>query len=374
MIQPSIMAGPEPKAKKADGFLPAGRVMDFARCLAAQRRVFAPVKRREVMPKGKEKYSYLPLNQAPGDTQIQEEVVLEYPITTLDPKKFFFPRKQTLMRFLLKAGVKAEPVYPESEPTALLGLHPCDIHGLQLLDLFFLSDYRDEQYARRRENLFVVGTACLTPCTEHSFCGSMRTFFVNEGYDLFLTPVEGGYAVTVGSKAGQEVLDSFDSIGRVNKDVQKMLAEREKSLLQSFNETVAFDRERIPEILRSSYNDPIWDEEAKRCLACGACNMVCQTCYCYDVQHDVSLDLTQGENYRVWDGCMLREFAEVGHGENFREKRSQRLRHRIYRKGLYLHERYGKLFCVGCGRCASSCLANISPKTIFSTLEERHGH
>jgi sulfhydrogenase subunit beta (sulfur reductase) len=64
----------------------------------------------------------------------------------------------------------------------------------------------------------------------------------------------------------------------------------------------------------------------------------------------------------------LDEFARVAGGENFREHQAARLRHRFMRKGRYLMAKYGELGCVGCGRCARSCLVDISPVNVFNEL------
>ena len=83
------------------------------------------------------------------------------------------------------------------------------------------------------------------------------------------------------------------------------------------------------------------------------------------------MNLKEGERYRQWDGCMLADFAAVAGGGNFRKDRESRFRHRMYRKGKYVPERFGKLGCVGCGRCASACLAEIaSPAETFNMLKE----
>ncbi len=43
----------------------------------------------------------------------------------------------------------------------------------------------------------------------------------------------------------------------------------------------------------------------------------------------------------------------------------------MYRKGKYLLERYKYLGCVGCGRCAIACLAQIaSPAETYNLLKE----
>ena len=32
------------------------------------------------------------------------------------------------------------------------------------------------------------------------------------------------------------------------------------------------------------FEDPLWDELYKPCLACGTCTFVCPTCQCYDIK------------------------------------------------------------------------------------------
>jgi hypothetical protein len=88
--------------------------------------------------------------------------------------------------------------------------------------------------------------------------------------------------------------------------------------------------------------------------------MVCPTCFCYDVKDEVSINLKNGSRIRTWDGCLLRDFTLIGSGEVFRDDISKRYRHRFYRKGNYLPERYGFVACVGCGRCGIACLPDIA--------------
>lgn len=50
------------------------------------------------------------------------------------------------------------------------------------------------------------------------------------------------------------------------------------------------------------------------------------------MQVQTLFDLQKGARLRRWDGCMLRDFALVASGETFHQPRSDRLRHRFYRK------------------------------------------
>jgi ferredoxin len=86
------------------------------------------------------------------------------------------------------------------------------------------------------------------------------------------------------------------------------------------------------------------------------------------VQDDLNLDAASGARQRMWDSCQLRVFAEVAGGENFREHRASRLRHRMFRKGKYILERTGKSGCVGCGRCSKHCVAKISILEAFQQI------
>ena len=129
------------------------------------------------------------------------------------------------------------------------------------------------------------------------------------------------------------------------------------------------------DLLEKNYDSEVWKKQSDKCLACGTCTLVCPTCFCYDVQDDIHLDLKTGERTRTWDGCLLRKFTEIGSGEVFREDILDRYRHRFHRKGRYLPDRFGFIACVGCGRCASQCISNIAdPVNLINMLFEATPH
>lgn len=133
-----------------------------------------------------------------------------------------------------------------------------------------------------------------------------------------------------------------------------------------FTNRFGIHRREIPEMFEKSIESPVWEEIGARCLSCGNCTNVCPTCYCFDVKDESNLDLKTGRRIRVWDSCQNETFARVAGGENFREKRSDRKRHRFYRKFKYPVERHSRYFCTGCGRCTRTCMAKIS---LIETLE-----
>ena len=101
------------------------------------------------------------------------------------------------------------------------------------------------------------------------------------------------------------------------------------------------DRARLPALLAGRERHATFTERGDKCFSCGSCVQVCPTCICFDVRDKVDLTLTQGERYRTWDGCTFPNFATVAGGHNFRKNPSDRVRHRLFRKTVYMQERYG---------------------------------
>ena len=69
--------------------------------------------------------------------------------------------------------------------------------------------------------------------------------------------------------------------------------------------------------------------------------------------------MREGERWRRWDSCLTLEFAEVAGGINFRGEREARLRQRMKHKLIWFEEQFGKVGCVGCGRCVRYCPKKI---------------
>ncbi|MCK5000044.1 MAG: 4Fe-4S dicluster domain-containing protein, partial [Anaerohalosphaera sp.] len=95
-------------------------------------------------------------------------------------------------------------------------------------------------------------------------------------------------------------------------------------------------------------------------------------CYCFDVQDLVNWNLKDGQRERSWDGCLLKDFANVAGDHNFRKNKESRFRHRLYRKGKYVPTKIGgQVACVGCGRCIGACVPDIAnPVAVYNRLLE----
>ena len=304
-----------------------------------------------------------------GELTTANELSLDYDVTLLPPKVYFLPQKETLIKFELGEQPKVEPVI-EAKPRILFGVHPYDIKAIELLDTVFSTTNRDINYLSRREKTTIIGVDCLNP-NPNAFCPSLGTAIADTGFDLMLTDIGNSYVVAVGSSKGEELLDNYAEAKEATfSDLIRRDQARQKALTK-YKTGLNVTLDELTELLDKSWDSPLWKERSEKCLSCGSCVMVCPTCFCFDVQDDVALNLKDGERYRQWDACMLPDFALVAGGGNFRKDRESRYRHRLYRKGKYVWERWGKLGCVGCGRCASACLADIaSPAETFNLLKE----
>jgi sulfhydrogenase subunit beta (sulfur reductase) len=302
-----------------------------------------------------------------GEIEDPAQLRLGYNTSILPPKKYLQPPDERLMTFTRTGKPVVESVM-DAPPTAILGIHTCDLHAIRVLDAAFSQGYPDAHYLRRREQTLLVGMECLEPCDEHSFCKSMGTLTIGNGFDLHLTDLGDGYAVDVGSDAGAELLGKYGSAHRATEADMQRLNKVLGAKWPRFPYKLDFDVGELSSLMSQSYDSPEWDALADICLACGQCTLVCPTCFCFNVYDEVDLNLQDGERRRRWDSCQLDEFAAVAGGENFREHQAARLRHRFMRKGRYLIEKYGELGCVGCGRCARSCLVDISPVNVFNDL------
>jgi len=298
-----------------------------------------------------------------------EELCLDYDVTNIPPTKYLLPARETLLKFRIGDESKLEPVV-EAVPRAIIGVHPYDIKAIELLDEVYMTTNPDPNYIARRQNTIIIGVDCLNPSPK-SFAPSMGTRLTETGFDLLLTDIGADYVVTVGSEKGADLLAKYAQVREPTGDeIAKQKAVRDEALTK-YQLSLDVPRERLPKLLEDSYDDPYWESRSATCLSCGSCVMVCPTCFCFDVHDEVALNLREGERFRQWDGCMLVDFAKVATGENFRHDKAGRFRHRMYRKGKYVLERYGKAGCVGCGRCATACLAEIaSPLEAFNAIAE----
>lgn len=324
--------------------LPKDDLYRFIESLKSFGEVHAPQK------KGKRSFSFQPVKDA-SKVRVAEE---GYTRTILPIKKYFHKPVDTLMTFSPEKGY--EDAYEDEEKKVLFGVHSCDIHAILTLDRVFDGKYVDTYYFRRRQRVSIIGMSCVPD--DLCYCHSMGTSFVEEGFDLFLSDIGDGYLVKVGTSLGD---DMVSSAGKLFTNYDQDDVNEYKRRINEFPELfqTRVDETDLPAILDMEYKSEIWEEMGNRCFNCGICSMVCPTCFCFDIFDEVCLDGETGERKRCWDSCLFKSHAMVAGGHNFREKRSDRFKHRFLHKHQAFLGDFGRPSCVGCGRCTQDCPADI---------------
>ena len=333
------------------------QIASWTRTLLAQQRVVAVQERDE-------RFVFDDLRQA-------EDLRLDHDVTLQPPLRYFLPEKEELVSFDRPGRYATSE--PEDRPFVLLGVHPYDVAAINQMDAVFATGVPDPHYSRRRALATLVACDVETP-SSNVFAGAMGTAVVRDGYDLLFTRIGREYLVESRTGKGDGLLALFgdDVEDAEPQDLRRREAVWRRNRQGLRQHQLDCPPENLPQLLALSYNDELWQERSEYCLSCGACNLVCPTCYCFDVQDVVDWDLRSGRRLRLCDSCMLQDFAKVAGGHQFRLRRD-RYRHRFYRKGLYMPERFGFVACVGCGRCIDSCIAGVaSPVDVYNALLERH--
>lgn len=310
--------------------------------------VYAPIKR------GKS-YSFAKVNSL-------SEVALNYNRTILPPKKFFIKPFEEIFKVKMDKGYYLKIEEPRT--IVLLGLHPCDINALKILDNVYLEEPYDPHYFNRRSNAIIVGLSCKPD--EYCFCKLMGTDYVWTGFDLFLHEVGEGYIIRVGSLRGEAVVSSLkEAVSEPKQEDFVKLRDFEVERSKMFKKTI--NTSLLPDIVDSLYECDVWTKFVDKCVGCGSCNLVCPTCRCYDVVERLELNLEEGARIRRWDSCFVKSHALVAGGLNFRPTRLDRFKNRFNCKSS-IEPKTGLFFCVGCGRCSAFCPAGIDHVEVLRAI------
>jgi len=296
-----------------------------------------------------------------------DEIAEGYIPTVLPPKKFLMPQHETLLEFDLTYGQNMDASV-SVQPMVIYGIRTCDIAGIQCLNVVFSDRPKDLHYLIRKNEMMLIGVECSSKCDEFACCGLMNNYTPNGGYDLFLTELTDVYYISVNTYEGEKIVSEMGFLHQAKEEHIAELKQYRLDKKDKFKKEIDVNLPDIPKIFERNQHSKIWEEIGEKCLSCANCTNVCPTCYCFDVLDDIDLNLTTGRRIRVWDSCQNEGFAKVAGGENFREERSARKRHRFNRKFKYPFDRYGRFFCTGCGRCSRTCMAGISLKDTIQAL------
>ncbi len=269
-------------------------------------------------------------------------------------KHFLHPSKLELLR--VKPDLSQEaPI--EKKKYAFIGVRGCDLRALEILDDVFINknQHPDIYYEGLRENLFILAVNCTVPA-DTCFCTSMGTGpYAEDGYDLSITELSEGLLMRSASSLGDEILESLEGRKPYTEEL-----EEEKRLIENARLRIKrqMETEDLPQKLLCRVEHPSWEDVAQRCLACGSCTMVCPTCFCYEVIDDINIDGSENVRFRQWDSCFREEFSAI-HGVPLRQSIKARYRQWLMHKFSYWMGQFGRLGCVGCGRCIAWCPVGI---------------
>jgi len=302
--------------------------------------------------------------QKPGFYRLEktaQNAFFNYVVGPQSWKKFLYPSIQKLFTAYYKNN-KLEIEKPDQPKTqyAFIGVRACEINSIEIQDrVFFGGEYQNSNYKALRKNSLIIAVNC-SKAEANCFCTSMGTGpEVKSGYDILLTEIinekEHYFLIETGSEKGEEIVNELNSreaneseLNKKNQVIQKTISQIKKHL----------DTENLKDILLKSLESPLWDEVAKRCLACGNCTMVCPTCFCMTVEDYTDLLKTRAERIQKWDSCFTLEYSYI-HGGSVRVSIGSRYRQWLTHKLASWHEQFGTSGCVGCGRCITWCPVGI---------------
>ena len=253
---------------------------------------------------------------------------------------------------------------PEAEPIAVIGVRACDLAALALQDQHFLhGDYQDAFYKAQRENMLLVAVNC-SRSAEQCFCvstgdGPEVSFY----YDLVLDELDEGFLLESGSEKGLKVLEPL-GLTCATSEQEKLARKQLKAAAESQQKQLPGNTQ-LAELNKLIKSDS-WKGIAERCLACGNCTLVCPTCFCSKQEAENDLYLGQSTQVRVWDSCFSEEHGHI-FGKNYRPEIASRYRQWMLHKLVIWRQQYGRVGCVGCGRCITWC-----PAAIDLVEEARH--
>ena len=248
-----------------------------------------------------------------GEIEDPADLRLDYNTSILPPKKYLQPQEERMMTFTRSGQAGGGNGHRRSADRDPGRPHLRSARACACWTRPSARAIPMPTILRRREQTLLVGIECLEPCDEHSFCKSMGTLTVSNGYDLHLTDLGEAYAVDVGTEAGR---GSAEQVRQRPPGQQRPTCKQLNKVLGAkwprFPYKLEFDVGELSSLMSQSYDSPVWDQLAEICLACGQCTLVCPTCFCFNVYDEVELNLQDGERRRRWDSCQLDEFARRG--------------------------------------------------------------
>lgn len=283
-------------------------------------------------------------------------------------KEVFFPQSEVMFCFQ-KVGKKNQVSTSEEvkKERVILGARPCDIEAISMIeDVYCGKEYTDVYFKNKREATTIIGMACDTPLST-CFCTSVGGGpFVRKGSDILLIDIGDAYLAEFVTEKGKRFRQNEYFKEAPAQDLALAeAAEKKASKKLEPPPDHALPIDGIEKKLDRLVESPFWSRIHEKCIGCSTCTFLCPTCHCFDIVDESSGD--RGQRVRNWDSCLSSLYSLETSGHNPRPSGRERTRQRIMHKLNYFPKLYGKIACVGCGRCILYCPVNFD---IRRTIEE----
>ena len=290
------------------------------------------------------------------------DALLDGPLPAMPLKAVFLPPSEPLFTWRRDGqDVTLAPHVPDVSPAVVLGARPCDAAALDALDRVMGWDYRDDLWFARRDRTTIVTVACVAAGPD-CFCDAVGLGPDDPtGSDVLLAPLDGGFSVREVTEKGRTLIARHPA----RFETRQRGASGPAGPAQPPRR---LDTQAIGSWLASHFDDPMWTAMSFRCHGCGACASVCPACHCFDIV-DEPESVTAGTRRRHWDTCQTAKFTLHASGHNPRGDQNGRFRQRVMHKFRVYPERFGRLLCTGCGRCAAACPSGQNLLEILHGLE-----
>jgi ferredoxin len=265
-----------------------------------------------------------------------------------------------------EAGILKESP-KDYKPRAIVGIRPCDAHAFQIVKRNFDNpEYRDPWWVQRFESTTLIGMGCNEPCAT-CFCSSVGGGPYNEDrLDVILYDLGDNVLARGLTEKGERFIEKMEGGSppddNTQEDAEKLKASAEAKIKSSVPTDKLGEK-----IANNLFDAPFWEDVAFSCINCGTCTFLCPTCWCFDIQDEISGK--QIDRIRNWDTCMSPLFTLEGSGHNPRDNKFQRVRQRFMHKLKYYVDKYNNgVQCSGCGRCVRYCPVNIDIRHVAEMM------
>ncbi len=301
--------------------------------------------------------------QKPGSYSVSKggDRAFEFSNGPTSLKRYFHPTERHLWTVDASGGqLQFEEARVQVPKYAFLGIRPCDLASLDILDQVFLNGVETNRYYEScRQNSLYVAVNC-SSAGDLCFCASMETGpTARSGFDISLTELRSSDAyrvlIEIETDRGRSIVNQIDTSEAHENDLS-LAREQSDGVARSMGRTL--HTWGLRERLQENADDPAWADVAERCLTCGNCTMVCPTCFCTTVEDRASSHDQKYERWNTWDSCFSLDFTFVSGGA-LRQSSKSRYRQWLTHKLSTWVDQFGVSGCVGCGRCIAWCPVGI---------------